>query len=565
MKDVSLANQREVSGQTALNQNTPSSESGYFTNLVDLLEACYTKYPNNPAVTNMGATLTYAELGNLSTNFASYLQHHLKIKQGDRVAIMMPNCLQYYIALHGILRAGGVVVNINPLYTPRELAYQLNDAQCENIILMTTSASRLSEIISTTAVKNVILTQLGDFLGMIKGPLINWALKYIKRIVHPFALPQAVNFKHALTLGAQYPFSPVTCSPNDMAFLQYTGGTSGISKGAILSHANMCANVWQARTWAGEYLEKYSQVALSPLPMYHIFSLTITAFAVYSVGSHVILITDPRDIPSLIKTWQQYPVTMLTGINTLYAALLRNPDFSKLDFSTLKLAVSGGMGTREIVATDWQRVTKKCIIEGYGLTEASPVISINPIHTAHFNGTIGKALVNTETKICGDDGHSLPLGEAGELWVRGPQVMKAYWNNPQETTQVLTEDGWLKTGDICSINEEGYIKLIDRKKEMIVVSGFKVFPNEVEEVLTSHPGILEAAVIGVPDQHSGEQVKAFVVRKHPDLTAEDIMSYCRENLTGYKRPHSVVFRDALPKTNVGKVLHRVLRDEEKSA
>lgn len=565
MRDDSLANHREESGEAGVDQNAPGSESGYYATLVDLLEAGYAAFPNEPAVTNMGATLTYSELEKLSADFASYLQHQLKIKKGDPVAIMMPNCLQYYVALHGILRAGGVIVNINPLYTSRELAYQLNDAQCENIIIMTTSAARLSEIISTTSVKNIILTQLGDLLGVFKGSLINWAVKYIKRIVRPFSLPQAVYFKKALQQGAQQRFSRVACLPSDRAFLQYTGGTTGVSKGAILSHANMCANVWQARTWAADRLKEYSHVALSPLPMYHIFSLMVTAFAVYSEGSHVILVTDPRDIPGLVKIWHQYPVTMFTGINTLYAALLRNPEFCNLDFSQLKLSLSGGMGTREVVANDWQRVTKNCIMEGYGLTEASPVISINPIDTNHFNGMIGKAVIGTAVKVCNDDGQSLPAGEVGELWAKGPQVMKGYWNNPKETALVLTPDGWLKTGDVCVINEEGYIKLIDRKKEMIVVSGFKVFPNEVEEVLTSHPGILEAAVIGLPDQHSGEQVKAFVVRKNPHLTAEEIMAYCKENLTGYKRPHSVVFRDSLPKSNVGKVLRRVLKEEEASA
>lgn len=565
MKDDSLANRSREPVGDGVDQNAPNSESGYYATLVDLLEAGYAAHPNAPAVSNMGATLTYAELGKLSANFASYLQHQLKIKKGDRVAIMMPNCLQYYVALHAILRVGAVIVNINPLYTSRELAYQLNDAQCENIILMTTSAARLSEIIATTPVKNVVLTQLGDLLGVLKGSLINWAVKYIKRIVRPFSLPQAVYFKKALEQGAQQPFSPVACLPSDIAFLQYTGGTTGVSKGAIISHANICANVWQARTWAGERLEEYSHVALSPLPMYHIFSLMITAFAVYSVGSHVILITDPRDIPALVKVWRQYPVTMFTGLNTLYAALLRNADFCNLDFSHLKFSISGGMATREVVANDWQRVTKNCIIDGYGLTEASPVVSINPIDTPHFNGTIGKALINTAVKVCDDDGNPLPTGELGELWAKGPQVMKGYWNNPQETANVLTQDGWLKTGDMCSINEEGYIKLIDRKKEMIVVSGFKVFPNEVEEVLTSYPGVLEACVIGVPDEHSGEHVKAFVVKKNPNLTAEEIMEFCRKNLTGYKRPHSVVFRDSLPKSNVGKVLRRALKEEEQSA
>ncbi len=535
-----------------------------FSTLVELFEQGYADYANDLAVSNMGRSLSYSKLAELSRDFASYLQNEFKIKKGDRVAIMMPNCLQYYVALHGILRAGGVVVNINPLYTSRELALQLNDAQCENIILSSTCGARLAEIQSSTPIKNIIVTHLGDLLGLIKGTLLNAIVKYVKHLVPSFDIPQAVFFKQVLAQGRLANFTRVECLSSDMAFLQYTGGTTGVSKGAIISHGNMCANVHQARAWAGERLDEYAHVALTPLPLYHIFSLMINAFAVYSVGGHVVLVTNPRDIPGLLKTWQKYPVTMLTGINTLYAAILNNPAFSKMDFSQLKLSISGGMGTHESVANEWQRITKKCIIEGYGLTEASPVITINPINISRFNGSIGKPLVDTVIEVRDDQGQALPVGEVGELCAKGPQVMVGYWHNPQETALVLSEDGWLKTGDMCSINEQGYVNLIDRKKELIVVSGFKVYPNEVEAVLTSHPGVLEAAAIGASDEKSGEHVKAFVVKKDPALTAEELIDYCRKNLTGYKRPHEVVFRDELPKSNVGKILRRVLRDEEEA-
>lgn len=562
MKDDSLEHRIDASEETANDQSVAVKQTGHYENLVELVEVGYKNYAQNIAVTNMGVSLTYAQLAVLSTHFASYLQNSLNIQKGDRVAIMMPNCLQYYVAIHGILRAGAVIVNINPLYTPRELAYQLTNAKCQHIILSTTAAAHLAEILSSTPVKNIILTNLGDMLGLIKGCLINFAIKYIKHAVRKFILPNAVYFKTALAKGKKQVFKKVNISANDMAFLQYTGGTTGVSKGAILTHANMCANVWQARSWAKTELAGYAQLALSPLPLYHIFSLTITAFCVYTVGGHVLLVTDPRNIPSLVKLFKNNAITMITGLNTLYAGLLRNNDFCQLDFSTLKLTISGGMGTREVVANEWQRVTKNCIIEGYGLTEASPIVCINPIDTKQFNGTIGKAVVNTVVEIHDDNGHALPVGEVGELCAKGPQVMKGYWENPEETAKVLTADGWLKTGDMCSIDSKGFVKLIDRKKELIVVSGFKVYPNEVEDVLTAHPGILEAAVTGAPDSNSGEHVKAYVVKKDPALTADDIMNYCREKLTGYKRPHEVEFRDSLPKSNVGKVLRRVLRDEQ---
>lgn len=535
---------------------------GCYLTLVDLIEQSSSKYGDDIAVSNMGCSLSFKELRQLSLEFASFLQHHYKIKKGDRVAIMMPNCLQYYIVLHAIILAGAVVVNVNPLYKPRELQHQLNDAECETIVIISLSASVLSEVLAETQIKNIVVTNLGDCLGLVKGTLLNFALQYIKQLIKPFQLPQAIRFKKALALGRQQAFLPVNCFPGDIAFLQYTGGTTGVAKGAMISHANLCANVWQCRAWAGKYLKDYAKTALCPLPLYHIFSLMINAFSVFTVGGEVILVTDPRNIPALAKIFRRNKVTMFTSLNTLYVALLANETFRGCDFSSLKLSIGGGMATRPSVAKEWQKITGTVIIDGYGLTETSPVISINPIDSPRFSGTVGKATVATEVEIRDEEGQSMPLGEAGEICVSGPQVMLGYWKNPQETALVINDDGWLKTGDIGFIDQQGFITLVDRKKELISVSGFKVFPNEVEDVLTSLPGVLEAAVIGVPDKVSGEHVKAFVVKKDPTLSAADILAYCQKNLTGYKRPHEIEFRDSLPKSNVGKVIRRVLREEE---
>ncbi len=535
---------------------------GCYLNLVDLIEDSYRRHPDNIAVTNMGKSLTFSVLRQLSFKFASFLQQHYQIKKGDRVAIMMPNCLQYYVVLHAIFRVGAIVVNFNPLYKARELQHQLNDAQCETIIIMSMAASVLEEVINDTAVKNIVITNLGDMLGLVKGTLLNFVIKRIKRLIKPYRLPQAIGFKNALALGKENRFKPVSSEPGDIAFLQYTGGTTGVAKGAMISHANMCADVWQCRTWAKGYLNEYAKVAVCPLPLYHIFSLMINAFAVLTVGGNVILVTDPRNIPALAKLFHRYKVTMLTSLNTLYLALLSNESFQQADFSTLKLAIAGGMATRPSVAEEWQKLTGTVIIEGYGLTETSPVVSINPIEAKSFSGTVGIPTIATEIEVRDENGKALAPGETGEICVRGPQVMIGYWNNPKETAEVLSKEGWLKTGDMGFIDEQGMINLVDRKKEMISVSGFKVYPNEVEEVLTSHPRISDAAVIGVPDQNSGEHVKAFVVKKDPSLSIKDIVDFCHQNLTGYKRPHEIEFRDTLPKSNVGKVLRRVLREEE---
>ena len=541
--------------------NRNKSDGCYLT-LVDLIEQSAKQYGDALAVSNMGCSLSFRALRQLSLDFASFLQHQYKIKKGDRVAIMMPNCLQYYVVLHAIIRAGAVVVNINPLYKPRELQHHLNDAECETIVIISMSASVLAEVISETKINNIVLTNLGDLMGFVKGSLLNLAIKYIKRLIKPYQLPQAIDFNKALALGRQQEFASVNCFPGDIAFLQYTGGTTGIAKGAMISHANMCANVWQCRTWAGMALKEDAKVAVCPLPLYHIFSLMINAFAVFTVGGQVILVTDPRKIPALVKIFRRNKVSMLTSLNTLYVAMLANKTFHRCDFSSLKLCVGGGMATRPSVADEWWNVTANIIIDGYGLTETSPVISINPINSTRFSGTVGKATVATEIEIRDEQNHALEVGKSGEICVRGPQVMLGYWKNPEETALVLSEDGWLKTGDMGFIDQHGFITLVDRKKELISVSGFKVYPNEVEEVLISHPGILDAAVIGVPDKISGEHVKAFIVKKDPRLSVEDVLDFCHQNLTGYKRPHEVVFRDSLPKSPVGKVLRRELRAEE---
>ncbi len=539
-----------------------NQRNGAYLTLVELFESGYTQYANKVALSNMGKDLTYREIGELSTQFASFLQNNFHIKKGDRVAIMMPNCLQYCVALHAILRIGAIAVNINPMYKPRELQHQVNDAECETIIIMSMSAATLSEALNQTSIKNVVITELGDLLGSVKGTIVNLVLKYIRRLIRPYRIPNAVSFKKALALGNKSTFNRVEVFASDIAFLQYTGGTTGVAKGAMLAHANMCANVWQTRVWAGDKLFEFSKTALNPLPLYHIFALMINVFTIYTTGGHVILITDPRDISVYPKLFRQYPITMLTGLNTLFVALLSNKEFRSLAFSHLNFTVGGGMATRQAVSEEWEKVTKHVIIDGYGLTETCPVVSINPISIQHYTGTIGKPVAATQVEIRDDQGKSLPVGETGEICVKGPQVMLGYWKNPAETANVLNDEGWLKTGDLGKFDNQGYLRLVDRKKELISVSGFKVYPNEVEDVLTMHPGISEAAVIGIPDKSTGERVKAYIVRKNSDVTVEEIMAYCHDNLTGYKRPHDIVFRDTLPKSNVGKVLRRVLRDEE---
>jgi long-chain acyl-CoA synthetase len=535
-----------------------------YASIVDLFERKCEKFSDLKAVTNMGTSLTFRELEEKSRHFASYLQNTLYLKKGERFAIMLPNCIQYYIALFGALRAGLTVVNVNPLYTPRELTHQLKDAGVKSLVVMANFAHTVESSLPDLNIKNIILTQLGDMHGFPKAHIINIVVKYYKRLVPPFFLPHAIDFNTAIEEGAQKTFFSVDIIGSDIAFLQYTGGTTGVAKGAILTHRNMVANILQVLEWIKGSFEEGKDITISPLPLYHIFSLTASCFVMIALGAENVLITNPRDIPHFIKELKSIPFTLMFSINTLCNALLNNEEFKNIDFSHLKACISGGMSTTETVARRWEVITGVPITEGYGLTETSPVVTINSFKEGKFTGGIGYPVPSTEVDIRDDAGNSVDIGEIGELYVRGPQVMQGYWNLPDETNKVLLRDGWLRTGDIARMNEEGLVSIVDRKKDMILISGFNVYPNEVEEVLVSHPLILEAAVIGVPDEdHIGEQVKAVIVRKDPSLTHEEVINHCRKSLTPYKIPHSIEFRDELPKTPVGKVLRRLLREEEK--
>ena len=524
-----------------------------------LFEESASKFASKPAFVNMGRSISYAELDALSRNFAAYLQSELKLAKGARVALMMPNCLQYPIALFGALRAGYTIVNCNPLYTSRELEHQLTDSGTDAIVIVENFASTLAQIRNKIPLKHVITTQLGDMLGFPKGPIVNFVVKHVKKMVPEWSIPDAVSLKAALKKGAQLPFAPVEVTPDDLAFLQYTGGTTGVPKGAMLTHANMLANLEQARIWLQNVLTEGEETVITALPLYHIFALTANCLVFLRMGGQNVLITNPRDIPAFIKELKAYPFTTITGVNTLYNALLNHPDFASVDFSHLRIALAGGMALHEPVAKRWQEVTGRTLIEAYGLTETSPAVTINPFDLPAFNGSIGLPLPSTEISIRDDQGQELTNGSAGELCIRGPQVMAGYWHLPDETENVMLPDGFIRTGDIAQIDEKGFVHIVDRKKDMILVSGFNVYPNEIEEVVQSHPDVLEAGVVGVPDPKSGEAVKLVVVKKDPDLTSEDLIAFCRQNLTRYKVPHHVEFRDMLPKTNVGKILRRELR------
>ncbi|CAM2066398.1 Long-chain-fatty-acid--CoA ligase [Sulfidibacter corallicola] len=533
--------------------------------VVDIFEESFRKYPNHSAFACMGKILTFADLDRMSAQFAAYLQNGLGLKKGDRFALMMPNILQYPVALFGVLRAGLTVVNVNPLYTARELEHQLNDSGAKGIVILANFAGTLEKILSKTPVEHVVVTQIGDLLPFGKAQLVNFVLKYVKKMVPPFNLPQAVPFKTALAKGGSGQFKTPEIQAEDLAFLQYTGGTTGVSKGAMLTHRNVASNVNQAHAWIGEDLEAGKEIIVTPLPLYHIFSLTANCLTFSTIGALNVLIPNPRDIPGFVNELRKWRFTALTGVNTLFNGLLNNQDFCNLDFGSLKLTLGGGMAVQRPVAERWQDVTKTPLVEAYGLTETSPAACINPLkETTGYNGFIGLPISSTEVQIRDDDGTPQPLGEAGELCIRGPQVMKGYWNRPEETAKVFHEDGFLKTGDVAVMNEDGFLKIVDRKKDMILVSGFNVYPNEVEDVVASHDGVLEVAAVGVPDPKSTEAVKLFVVKKDPDLTKEALIEYCKENLTGYKRPKHIEFRDELPKTNVGKILRRALRDEAKN-
>ncbi|MGI2143735.1 long-chain-fatty-acid--CoA ligase FadD [Shewanella frigidimarina] len=536
-----------------------------FSSLVHMFEDAVAKYADQPAFINMGATMTYRKLEERSRAFAAYLQNELHLNKGDRVAIMMPNLLQYPIALFGILRAGMVVVNVNPLYTPRELKHQLVDSGARAIIVVSNFANTLEEVVDQTPIESVIITNLGDQLSAPKRTLVNFVVKYIKRLVPKYHLPHALSFRDALSKGRRLQYIKANISGEDLAFLQYTGGTTGVSKGAMLSHKNVVSNVLQANGAYSPALDDGTEFVVTALPLYHIFALTVNCLLFLHKGSKNLLITNPRDIPAFVGELRKYPFTALTGVNTLFNALVNNEEFTQLDFSGLKLSIGGGMAVQRAVADKWQNITKTRLLEGYGLTEASPLVTCCPYNLSGYNGSIGFPAPSTFIQIRDDDGKVLAQGETGELFAKGPQVMQGYWQRPEETASVIDKNGWLATGDIGYMDEKGFFFIVDRKKDMILVSGFNVFPNEVEEVVALHPKVIEVAAVGVPNDASGELVKIFVVAKDKSLTEEELIKHCRHHLTGYKVPKLVEFRDELPKTNVGKILRRQLRDEVKKA
>ncbi|MCJ8349960.1 long-chain-fatty-acid--CoA ligase FadD [Moritella sp.] len=542
-------------------ENVPAEiDFGSFHSLNDIFDQTVQNYANKPAYVNMGCSLTYGEIDVKSRAFAAYLQNELKLTKGDRVALMMPNLLQYPIALFGALRAGMVIVNVNPLYTPRELKHQLNDSGAKVIVIISNFASVLEKVIKDTAVEHVILTQLGDLFSPIKGAITNLVVKYVKKMVPKFNLPNSISFNRVLSKGRSLPFTKVETGFDDIAFLQYTGGTTGVSKGAILTHKNMLANVLQAQGAYGSIIDPGKETVITALPLYHVFALTVNGLLFFLGGGKNILITNPRDLPALIKEIDDHKPTAITGVNTLFNALVNDETFAKIDFSALKLSVGGGMAVQRSVAEKWKKITGNHLLEGYGLTECSPLVTVNPYDLHEYNGSIGLPVSSTEVRIIDDEGGVLTKpGAVGEMQVRGPQVMQGYWQRPQDTAEVMTADGWLNTGDIARMDEVGFFYIVDRKKDMILVSGFNVFPNEIEDVLTLNDNILEAAAIGVPHESSGETVKIFVVKKG-EISKEEIIAHCREHLTAYKIPRIIEFRDELPKSNVGKILRRELRD-----
>nr|WP_211163022.1 long-chain-fatty-acid--CoA ligase [Aromatoleum diolicum] len=531
-----------------------------FASLGDLFAKGVRLFGDRVAYINMGKTITYTELDRLSAQFAGYLQGALKLPRGARVALMMPNMLQYPIAMFGALRAGYTVVNVNPLYTARELEHQLKDSGADTIVIVENFACTLAQVLPQVKVRNVVVTSLGEMLGFPKSLIVNFVVRRIKKMVPPWNIAGHVRFCDALATGARHAFEPVDVGHDDIAYLQYTGGTTGVAKGAVLTHGNIVANLQQAHAWIKPFLHEGEEVIITALPLYHIFSLTANCLTFFKIGATNVLITNPRDIPGFVKELAKYKFTAITGVNTLFNALLNNPDFAKLDFSQLHIALGGGMAVQQVVAEKWRRVTGRPLIEAYGLTETSPAVTINPLDLSQFNHSIGLPISSTEISIRGDDGTEVPLGQAGELCVRGPQVMREYWQRPEETVNAFTTDRFLRTGDVATIDDKGFVRIVDRKKDMILVSGFNVFPNEVEDVIASHPGVLEVAAVGVPDERTGEAVKVFVVRKDPSLTKDDLIAHCRASLTAYKVPHLVEFREELPKTNVGKILRRLLRD-----
>lgn len=537
----------------------PQIDVDEFPSIVSVLENAIEKYRDRPAFSNLGKVLTYAEIDRLSAQFAAYLLGELKLKKGDRVAIMMPNCLQYPIATFGVLRAGLTVVNTNPMYTARELKHQLDDSGASVIFVLDNFGDTVQNVVADRPIK-VITTGLGDMLGFPKGPIVNFMLKHVKKMIPDYNIPGAIRFRDTLTLGQMHKLPDIEITPDDIAFLQYTGGTTGVAKGAMLTHRNLVANMQQAAAWVGTNVKLGEEIIITALPLYHIFALTANGLVFMKFGGLNHMITNPRDMPAFVKELKKTPFTAITGVNTLFNGLLNTPGFNEVDFSRLHLTLGGGMAVQRAVAERWKQVTGVTLLEAYGLTETSPAACINPMNLADYNGAIGLPISSTDACVKDENGNMLPMGEVGELCIKGPQVMKGYWKRPEETANVIDNEGWLHTGDMARMDEQGYFYIVDRKKDMILVSGFNVYPNEVEDVIAMMPGVLEVAAVGVPDEKSGEAVKVVIVKKDQALTAEQVKAHARENLTGYKHPKYVEFRTELPKTNVGKILRRELRD-----
>ena len=534
---------------------------GEYASIREVFEESVAKYATRPAFSCMGKSLTFTELDTLSAAFGGWLQG-MGCKPGTRVALMMPNILQYPVCLFGALRAGCTVVNVNPLYTARELEHQLNDSGAEVLVCLENFASVFEQVRGRTKVRQTVLTSVGELLSF-KGLLVDFVLRRVKKVVPKFSIPGAIRLSDALAEGRKRTLEQLPIGPDDIAFLQYTGGTTGVAKGAMLLQRNIIANLLQARAWVQPFLGDKREVIITPLPLYHIFSLTANCLVFMTLGGENVLIPNPRDIPGFIKEMAKYRFTAFTGVNTLFNALVNNAEFRKLDFSALRLTLGGGMAVQEAVAVKWKEITGVPLIEAYGLTETSPAATINPLDLPEFNGSIGLPISSTEIILRDDAGHAVPLGQPGEICVRGPQVMAGYWQRQDETDKVIDREGWFATGDIGVMDERGYVKIVDRKKDMILVSGFNVYPNEIEAVVATHPGVLECAAVGIPDRKSGEAVKLFIVKGNEGLTAEDVLAHCRLHLTGYKCPRDVEFRAELPKSNVGKILRRELRDEAK--
>ncbi len=530
----------------------------------DLFEESVANFRDRPAYYCMGKEISFGDLDRMSRAFGAWLQGQ-GLQKGDRVALMMPNVLQYPVALFGVLRAGLVVVNVNPLYTPRELEHQLEDSGAKAIVILENFAHTLEQVVAKTQVKQVVVAAMGDLLGGVKGALVNFVVRNVKKLVPAFELDNVVRFNAVLAAASRMTLARVEIRPEDIAFLQYTGGTTGVSKGAMLLNRNITANLTQVEAWLDPFLteeDRRGYIIITALPLYHIFSLTVNCLMMLKIGGKNVLIVNPRDIPGFVKELARHKYTTITGVNTLFNALMNNPDFDKLDFRALRISNGGGMAVQQAVAERWKKITGVTLTEGYGLTETSPVATTNPPDAKEFSGSIGLPVPSTEISIRDDAGSELPLGQPGEICIRGPQVMAGYWQRPEETAKVMTADGFFRSGDIGIMDEKGHTRIVDRKKDMILVSGFNVYPNEIEGVVMMHPGVIECAAVGVADQHSGETVKLFVVRKDPDLTEKEVREHCHQNLTGYKCPKYIEFRAELPKTNVGKILRRALRDEK---